>query len=255
MSCQWRSRAAFSHTASLRKGSKGSGNVGRISSATPRTSGQAVAFALVGRSGRYDFEANAVWVDVDGDGEGFDPNSPEYFRVRDKILNIGDRSYAFRVDRFGRSLVLTPLNERVADRPTLAEGTLVGDLVLTDIDGRRHSLSDYRGRVVLIDFWATWCAPCRADAPKLAELYRQFRDEGLVILGVTSDLPEEIRDFQREFSHEWPQVSEQSDGTAHRYFRIVGYPAKYLIGRDGNIMSGMVDSEVLEMDVERAVKR
>ncbi len=66
------------------------------------------------------------------------------------------------------------------------------EFVLSDLDGRTVRLSDYQGKVVLVTFWATWCAPCAAEHPQLEKLWREYRDEGFVVLGVSMDGPETV---------------------------------------------------------------
>src|SRR6185295_4871597 len=111
------------------------------------------AFALIGRWGRYDQPTNSVWFDLDGDGRGFDePNSPEVFTVREHRVNIGGKTFEFRVDHYGRSLVLVPQQALTPARPPLTQGTTAPDFSVMDIDGHRQSLKPRRGEVVLLDF-------------------------------------------------------------------------------------------------------
>ena len=65
---------------------------------------------------------------------------------------------------------------------------MVPDFAFTDRDGVRHRIADFRNRGALLDFWATWCAPCRAEAPVLAEVHRRFSDKGFVLIGVNTEI-------------------------------------------------------------------
>lgn len=80
----------------------------------------------------------------------------------------------------------------------------VPEIHLTDIDGNSHALSEWRGHPVLLNFWATWCAPCLTEIPMLIEAQREFRDTGLVILGPAVDEAEPVRRFRAERNLNYP---------------------------------------------------
>jgi len=141
-----------------------------------------VLFAIRGAWGLYDGEASEIFFDLNGDGEldGLDPFAPphdsiERFHPSDKYVNIGGTTYEFTVDRYGRSVTFTALATKLPPRPTLLRTSPAPDFGFTGIDGKTHRLSDYRGKVVLLDFWGAWCSPCVAAAPKLAEAYEKYR--------------------------------------------------------------------------------
>jgi hypothetical protein len=113
-----------------------------------------VPFALLGIGGTFDKDRDLVFIDHDGNGMQLTRDSREQLLVADRRFNIGGASYSFRVDSLGRSLVLTPATGDAASRPELTPGTAVLSVEVVDISGRKHSLSSYRGRVVLLDFWA-----------------------------------------------------------------------------------------------------
>lgn len=198
-----------------------------------------VAFALRGQSGVYDAPHHALWLDLNGDGQGYGNNeSEEIFFVRDEHLNIGDKSYRFEVDRFGRNLGLIPLDESAPSRPSLAVGAEAPGFRASDIDDDIQTLESYRDHVVLLDFWFTTCAPCIKDAPRLADLYERHADDGLRIIGISPDSESEVRKFTARFGHDWPQVLETIEDPIHTDYRVRGYPAKFLIDRDGRILCG-----------------
>jgi peroxiredoxin len=105
------------------------------------------------------------------------------------------------------------------------------------LDGQRVSLEDYRGKVVLLNAWATWCAPCREEIPALQALYDQRRGEGLEVIGVSVDARGEgptIRRFAAEFGMTFPIWHDPDDRFALT-FRTIGVPNTFLIDRDGVI--------------------
>jgi peroxiredoxin len=193
-----------------------------------------IAFRLTGSSGFYNESFHLAAFDLNGDGS-YDADT-EVFRVSEKYVNVGDFSYAFSVDPHGRSVTLTPLAEHVSGRVSLAVGSKAPDFSFTDVNGRPHRLSDYRGKVVLLDFWGAWCAPCVAEAPKLVALYDKFHDRGLEILGLdTLDTREQVAAFVAKHDVRWVQTSEPDKGPLQTLYRIQGWPSYLLIDRDGTI--------------------
>lgn len=197
-----------------------------------RLASQRIAFALIGLPGAFDKPGSRIWFDLNGDGR----RSPEErFDVADKRITLGANSYAFAIDPVGRSLSLTPLTGTLPNFSPIQVGIDAPDIRVTDINGRIHSLKDYRGRVVLLDFWAVWCGPCRIEAPLLNQVYADNHAAGFEIVGIGPDSREDIAKFQIQFGYGWPQVSESYDGETHRTYRVNAYPTHVLIGRNGKV--------------------
>lgn len=195
-------------------------------------------FRLFGQSGRYDRQSNRLWVDLNQDGQGdAESNSPEVLRATEERLSLAGRPYGFSVDPIGRSVTLRPLEGTLPERSSLRPATMAPEFSVSDIDGRPHSLRQYRGRVVLLDFWGTWCVPCQAEAPILRELQSTYGPSGLAIIGVAMDQADAVRTYVAQARHDWPQVVESAEGTLHRLYRVYGYPTKMLIGRDGKVVT------------------
>jgi len=111
------------------------------------------------------------------------------------------------------------------------------DFELSALDGRRIRLSDFRGRVVLVNFWATWCAPCRVEMPWLSEFIVRYRDQGLTVLGISVDDGdrERVEGFVRERSVDYPILL--NDGNVDRRYGGVRFlPQTFFVGRDGRII-------------------
>ena len=122
----------------------------------------------------------------------------------------------------------------------LKEGTRSIDFVLKDLNGKEISLSSFKGKVVLLNFWATWCPPCRAEMPSMERLYRRFKDKDLVILAV--DLREEakiVRKFVAGQKLSFPVLLD-SDGRVGAIYGAQSIPLSYLVGRDGNVLAGSI---------------
>lgn len=109
------------------------------------------------------------------------------------------------------------------------------DFTLLDPSGNVVRLSDFRGKTVVMNFWATWCPPCRKEFPELVRLYNQNADRGLVVLGVDlQESPEIVRNFLNEFDAKYPVVIDTKGDVAAGY-RLLGLPTTYFIDGDGVI--------------------
>lgn len=126
------------------------------------------------------------------------------------------------------------------------------DFTLPSIDSGQLRLSSYRGKVVLLDFWATWCVPCREETPHFVELQKKYGDRGLQIIGVSmDDSPDPVRSFYEQFHINYPVVVGTAE-TGSAYGGVLGLPIAYLIDRDGRIYSkhmGATDPSVFEQDI------
>jgi peroxiredoxin len=107
---------------------------------------------------------------------------------------------------------------------------------LKDLNGRGVRLADFRGKVVFLNFFATWCVPCRVEMPAIERLHRDFRGKGLVVLAV--DIQESartVRPFVRELKLSFPALLDE-DGSVATMYAVRPLPATYLISRDGRIV-------------------
>ncbi len=112
---------------------------------------------------------------------------------------------------------------------------LAPEFSLTSLSGQTIDLKDYRGKVVLLDFWATWCGPCRIEIPEFVDLERKYASQGLRIIGISmDDSPDPVRQFYQQFNMDYPVVM-GSDKVGELYGGIFGLPTSFLIGRDGRI--------------------
>jgi thiol-disulfide isomerase/thioredoxin len=111
------------------------------------------------------------------------------------------------------------------------------------LDGTKIDIRDFRGQVVLLDYWATWCGPCIASFPKVEECYEKYRDQGFAVIAYSIDTDlEALRNYEERHSHPWISTSEQltldKGGKNYAdYYGITSIPHYILIGRDGNVIS------------------
>jgi len=108
-------------------------------------------------------------------------------------------------------------------------------------DASQSSLSDYRGKVVLLNFWATWCSPCRDEMPAMQTLWTRYRADGFEILAVAGDRRgrDNVAPFIERHGFQFPILLD-ADGAVRNRYDVVGLPMSYLIGRDGKISGRVV---------------
>jgi len=124
--------------------------------------------------------------------------------------------------------------------------------------GGSESLADYRGQVVVLNFWASWCKPCRAESPLLERWHRRIRDRGATVLGVDIlDVTGRAQDFVDEYGLTYPMLKDK-DGEGLDRFGVVAYPETFVIDRQGRIAAvarGPVDDAFMRRNVAPLVER
>ncbi|HEY5521062.1 MAG TPA: TlpA disulfide reductase family protein [Candidatus Limnocylindrales bacterium] len=127
---------------------------------------------------------------------------------------------------------------------------------LQTVDGQTVSLADLRGRPVIVNFWASWCLPCRDEFPLLGAAYNKYAPQGLQIVGVIhDDGPQTATDFARQYLATWPLVLDPGDSTYKAYDGGVGVPISYYIDRTGIVRavsygpppSGFLDQQISQI--------
>jgi peroxiredoxin len=112
------------------------------------------------------------------------------------------------------------------------DGVLAPEMETVDLDGQTHRLSDYRGRVVLLNVWATWCAPCRKEMPALDQLHKDKASEGLVVLGLSLEEVEVQREFTETMKVSYPLLTKEGN-IPEEFSTTARFPANFLIDRQG----------------------
>lgn len=144
----------------------------------------------------------------------------------------------------------------VADSGQAAVGQPAPDFTLPTLGGDTVSLSDYRGRPVLMNFWATWCAPCRQEMPELVRAYNEHQDEGFVVLAVDltdQDSLEDVRAFVAEFEMPFPVLLDETGAVYNELYRLLGLPMSVFVDQEGvitRIHIGIMTSQQVDEFVE-----
>ena len=134
--------------------------------------------------------------------------------------------------------------------PCVGEPRMAPPFAVKGLDGRAIRLSDFRGRPVVVDFWATWCAPCRASLPHLDALQRRYDSQGLVVIGFSVDEggAQAVRQFAARMGVAF-RMAMADEGLLDRYGPIRYLPTTFFIDRDGEIVRrvrGYIDPETME---------
>lgn len=139
----------------------------------------------------------------------------------------------------------------------LEKGNLAPDFELTDMEGNPVKLSDYRGKAVLLNFWASWCPPCRAEMPHMEKLYNKYKDENFNILAVNLTNTEKNSGDAEKFVKELGltfTIPMDVKGEAGSDYNIMAYPTSYFIDSDGVIREkvlGALNEEYMEKEIKK----
>lgn len=125
------------------------------------------------------------------------------------------------------------------------------DFTLKDLNGKSVSLNDYKGKVILLDFWATWCAPCKVEIPGFIELYTKYRAQGLQVLGLAVDGPESaLKSYASQMKMNYPVLlGEGREDIQEAFGPMIGLPTTVIIDRAGKICqshSGLTPKKTFE---------
>lgn len=134
-----------------------------------------------------------------------------------------------------------------------AEGTANFDFVLKDQHNVPVNMADYKGKVVIVNFWATWCGPCKVEIPDFVKLYSEYKDKGLVIVGISiDDSPEQLKAFMNEYKMNYP-VLQMTPEVESAWGPFYGYPTSLIVARDGSICTkhlGPATHEQFEKEIK-----
>lgn len=171
-----------------------------------------------------------------------------------------------RSTRYGRYVVAAALVFAFAGAMGLSQswsmgsrvptvGTPADEFRLTDLDGKAHSLSQYRGKVVLVNFWATWCKPCTTEMPAMQASFDKLRDKGFVVLAI-NELEDDakVRDHIKQYGHTFPVLMDRDNKVANQ-FGVFGLPVSVFIDEKGVVQEYLKGGLLTEDKIFQTVQR
>ncbi|HJT72076.1 MAG TPA: redoxin domain-containing protein [Terriglobales bacterium] len=155
----------------------------------------------------------------------------------------------FGIQRARRAPIKTPAGQ--------LSGQQAPDFSLASLDGQTMKLADYRGKAVLLNFWATWCEPCKVEMPWFVDLQNKYGPQGLQVIGVAMDdaSPSQIRSFAQKLGVNYPVLIGKEEVGAE-YGGIEYLPSTFYINRDGKILDhvfGLVSKSEIETNIQKAL--
>jgi peroxiredoxin/outer membrane lipoprotein-sorting protein len=157
-------------------------------------------------------------------------NSVTTFSVARVLTTVDEQLFSFDP----RKLQAKPRDELLQQAPSTSVGTRAPDFALFDLENKPIRLSELKGKVVLLDFWASWCVPCRAELPNVELLHRDFKDKGLIVLGVDDEESNDQAAFLGKFGYTFRSLVDRREQVKNLY-KVGGIPTTLLIDREGTI--------------------
>lgn len=203
-----------------------------------------MAFALLGDRGRFGQDYQIVAFDLDRDGnldlEKLD--APEQIRMFEEAVTLDGQGYLMQVELDGSALALIPVAKALPPRAPLAVGTPAPDISVTSFEGKTVKLSDLRGKLVLIDFWATFCKPCIEAMPRLKALHAAHAARGFELLSIAMPTDDDPRAVLGANAAGIDAI----DDAAQTTYRVDRFPTYFLVGKDGTLLCSRCQLDQIE---------
>jgi cytochrome c biogenesis protein CcmG/thiol:disulfide interchange protein DsbE len=136
------------------------------------------------------------------------------------------------------------------------QGFLAPDFTLDTFSGEQVSLADLRGKVVLINFWASWCLPCRAEMKAIQNVYAEYQNQGFVVLAINATYQDEVANatqFAQAEGLTFPLLSDQ-DGSVDRSYRVLAMPTSFFVDRQGKIVKVVIGGPMAEALIQTQIE-
>lgn len=156
---------------------------------------------------------------------------------RNGFVKIEDNYYRFNFVSANGSEITLVKNRSVLDRGGNQVGFKAINFVSKAISGNIIELDKLKGKYVYLDFWGTWCSPCREEIPILKSIYNEYQNENITLVGIANDNFEELQDFVKKQEIDWEQILQSEDKSIIADYGVTGYPTTFFIDPDGKIIS------------------
>ena len=174
-----------------------------------------------------------VWTEKTRDSlSKFDQGIP-----RNGNIKIDGYYYRIKSASIDGSMVTLIKDKSVEERGGNEVGMRAINFESESIFGEKIVLEELRGNIVLLDFWGTWCAPCREEIPKLKSIYEQYKNKNFKLIGIANDKLEALNKFVKENNIEWSQIIQENDKSIISDYNVVAYPTTFLIDEEGKILT------------------
>lgn len=220
--------------------------------------GQQYKAALISHKQGIEYEKyDDLWIDQNQNGK-FDMSmvpflSDPVFDMSQPFTFLGKTYEVTYIDQFGEKIILRRSDANVV--PPIAHGMAAPDFRAVTLDSNSFQMSDLRGRLVLLDFWGTWCGPCIAEIPYLKRAYDVYRDKDFEIVSIGIDDPRKLKTYVNKNRLDWIHIQQNKDSKLLRLYQVSGYPSSFLIDRAGAIVALQLElrGENLKETLERFI--
>jgi peroxiredoxin len=176
------------------------------------------------------------------------PGKPDSYLALARLVRYEHMQVSFGDPRLKAAMAQLEDDDRARQR---------ADFTLTDLNGKNWTLKSLSGKVVLVNFWATWCPPCRKEMPDLDVLYQRFEESGLVILAISDEDSGKVKQFIADHKVSYPVLLDPGR-KVNELFRVQGIPKSFLYDRKGNVVAQAIDmrtrAQFLEMLAQAGLK-
>jgi len=184
--------------------------------------------------------------------------------LADLPIKLNDKSEESQVETSEAETTQDTGTESASDTETAkdsgtteTEKAYANDFTLLDLEGKEVSLHDFEGKIVVLNFWATWCPPCRAEIPDFVETYNEYKDKGVQFLGVSDDDVKSLNDFIKEYEINYPTLLDGSKDTIMGKWGITAIPTTFVLNGSGEVFFnqvGMMSKDMLVKAIDAALQ-